>query len=43
MEFKIQNCSHISNQSVRICVTVTFCEETKMPKFAIKNAILGYF
>ena len=34
---------HIWNQHPRICLSLKFCEETEMPKFGTKNALLGIF
>ena len=39
----LQNYCHIWSQYLHISLTVKFCEVTKMPKFAIKNALFLYF
>ena len=39
----LENCFHIRNQHLRISVVSKFCEETKVPKFGTKNALLGIF
>ena len=41
--FSKKNYCHIWNQHPRICLTANFCEETKMPNFGTKNALLRYF
>ena len=41
-EFKKKNC-HIWNQHPQICLFATFHEKTKMPKFATKTALFGFF
>ena len=35
--------SYSKFQCLRISVIAKFCEETKMPKFGTKNALLGIF
>ena len=39
----LESCCHIWNQHLRISATAKFCEETNMPKFGTKNALLGIF
>ena len=39
----LKNYCLIWNQHPRICLIVKFCEETKIPKFGTKNALLEYF
>ena len=39
----LENCCHISNYHLWICLTPKFCEEAKMLKFGTKNALFEYF